>query len=291
MINLASLPPLLAARDWDDRPRAADLEVKAGDLWLMSWDRTYQGLVCVAAVKHGYILGWPVTLPDEPAFAPALVVDNTPLVSTLLLWPTRETGLGIHLLHRPLGNLIDPQDIQRMAWALEDGEHPGLPFAPGSAADEAATEADVEMVERWAALCFHAWPDTAPRYLSETSIKKAGGTSMRAAKCLDLAPPDLRPLWIGVQPATEDQVNALAADLGVEASELLADDPLREAVDRMAEPLFKEPILELASRTGIREGAARSRTRVQYALAARDDSLGVSDTRLLDAIKRAAESP
>jgi len=93
-----------------------------------------------------------------------------------------------------------------------------------------------------------------------------------------------------VQAATEDQVNALAADLGVEASELLADDPLREAVDRLAAPLFKEPLLELASRKGIPEGVARSRARGQYALAARDDSLGVSDTRLLDAINRAAES-
>ncbi len=290
MSNLTGLPPLLAARISDERPGAADLEVRAGDLWLMSWDGAYQGLVCVAAVKQGYFLGWPVTLPDEPAFAPALVVDHTSLGHPLLLWPTRETGLGMHLLHRPLGTLIDPRNIQRLAWALEDGERPGLPFAQGSATAETSAEADKAMVERWAALCFHTWPDITPRYLSETSIKAAGGTSKRAAKCLALDPPDLRPLWTGVAPATEDQVNALAADLGVEASELLADDPLREAVDRLAAPTFKEPLLELASRTGITEGAARSRAREQYSLAARDDSLRVSDGRLLDAIKRAAES-
>lgn len=291
MSNLAGLPPLLAARNWDERPSAADLEVKAGDLWMMSWDGTYQGLVCVAAVKQGYILGWPVTLPDEPAFAPALVVDRTLLGSSVLLWPTLETGLGMHLLHRPLGRLIDPRSIQRIAWALEEGEDPGLPFARGSAADAANAQADEAMVERWAELCFHTWPESAPSYLSETSIKKAGGTAARAATSLNLTPVALRPLWTGVQPATEEQVNALAADLGVEASELLADDPLREAVDRLAVPLFKEPLLALASRAGITEGAARARARGEYALAARDDSLAVSDNRLLDAIKRATESP
>ena len=289
MSNLAGLPTILAARNWDERPSVADLEVKAGDLWVMSWDGTYQGLVCVAAVKQGYILGWPVTLPEEPAFVPALVVDQTPVGSSLLIWPTRETGLGMHLLHRPLGRLVDPAHIQRIAWALEDGEDPGLPFARGSAADETNTAADEAMVERWAALCFHTWPESTRRYLSETSIKKAGGTSLRAARCLSLAPPDLRPLWTGEQPASDEQVNALAADLGVEASELLADDPMREAVERLAVPLFKEPLLALASRAGITEGAARARVRGQYALAARDDTLSVSDSRLLDAIKRASE--
>lgn len=231
-----------------------------------------------------------MSVPDESAFAPALVVNQTPVTSTLMVWPNRETGLGMHLLHRPLGRLIDPARIQRIAWALEDGEDPGMPFARGSAADEANAEADEALVERWAALCFHTWPESAPRYLSETRIKNAGGNAMRAAKCFNLTPPELRPLWTGVQVASQDQVHALAADLGVEASELLADDPMREAVERLAVPLFKEPLLALASRAGISEGAARARVRGQYALAARDDSLGVSDARLLDAIKRASSA-
>lgn len=290
MSSLAGLPPLLAAWNWEERPSASDLEVKAGDLWVLSWDGNYWGLACIAAVRQRYVLGWPVTLPQEPAFAPALVVDRTPVTSTLLVWPTRETGLGMHLLHRPLGRLIHPARIQRIAWALEDGEDPGLPFARGSAADPSNSEEDAAFVQRWAELCFHTWPESTPRYLSETRIKNAGGTAMRAAECLGMTPPELRPLWTGAQAASDDQLNALAADLEVEPSKLLADDPMHEAVERLAMPLFKDPLLALASRAGITEGAARARARGQYALAARNDSLKVGDSRLLDAIKRASEA-
>jgi transcriptional regulator with XRE-family HTH domain len=285
--NLTDLPPILATQSADDSPSVVALEVAAGDLWVMSWDGTYQGLVCVAAVKQGYILGWPVTLPGEPAFAPAVVVDNTPVGGPLFLWPTRETGLGTHLLHRPLGRLIDPRNIQRIAWAMEDGEDPGLAFARGFAADESNAAADEAMVERWAALCFHIWPETSPLYLSETRIKRAGGNAARAAACLNLTHVALRPLWTGVRPASEAQLAALANDLGVDASTLLAGDPMKEAVDRLASPVFKEPLLWLASSAGISEGDARDRARGQYALAARDDSLALDDNRLLDAIKRA----
>ena len=290
MAHLTGLPPVLSSRDGSESPNPADLEVVAGDLWAMSWDRSYLGLVCVAAVKQGYILGWPVTLPDEPVFAPALVVNHTPLRTPLFLWPTRETGLGMHLLHWPLGRLINPQSIQRIAWAMEDGEDPGIPFAPGSAADAANTEADEAMVERWASLCFQTWPEAGARYLSETKIKNAGGTASRVADCLGLSAVDLRPLWTGVQPASEEQLAEVARVLGVEASALLDDDPMGEAVERLAAPLFKEPLLGLASQVGITEGVARDRARSQYALAARDDSLEVSDTRLMDAIRRAAEA-
>lgn len=290
MAHLAGLPPVLSSRDGSESLKAADLEVMAGDLWVMSWDCSYLGLVCVAAVKQGYILGWPVTLPEEPAFAPALVVNHTPLRMPLFLWLTRETGLGMHLLHWPLGRLINPQSIQRIAWALEDGEDPGMPFAPGAAADAANTEADEAMVERWASLCFHTWPETRTLYLSETKIKNAGGIASRIADCLGLSSVDLRSLWTGVQPASEEQLAKVAHVLGVEASTLLADDPMGEAVERLAAPLFKEPLLSLASHVGITEGAARDHARSQYALAARDDSLEVSDTRLMDAIKRAADA-
>ena len=178
MSTLAGLPPALADHDWSEQP-ASGLSVFAGDLWVLSWDGTYRGLVCVAAVKDGYILGWPVTLADQPAFAPALVVARSPLNSPVNLWPTRETGLGMHLLHKPLGKLLDPEAIQPLSWALEDGEDPGLPFASGSAADPANAAADEAMVERWETLCFHTWPEsTSPQYLSETKVKRAGGTAM-----------------------------------------------------------------------------------------------------------------
>lgn len=260
--------------------------VNPGDLWVLSWDGAYLGSVCLAAVNQseGFVLGWPVTWPGEPAFAPALVVQS------LHLWPTRETGLGMHLLHQCLGRLIDPNRIQQVAWAMEDGEDPGLPFASGSAQDAANEAADEAFVEAWASLCFHTWPDRAPTYLSEPGIKAAGGNAARAARCLGLAPVQLRPIWTGVSPLSSRQVDALADDLGVEPGRLIGDDPLLPAMNRLAHPRFKGDLLDAASRARISEGESRDRTRAEYALAARDDTTAVSDARLTDAIKRVARS-
>lgn len=289
MSDLTAVPPLLER--WlsnyaETCPKPTD--VAQGDLWVLSWDNAYLGLVCVSAVKDDYILGWPVTLPDEPGFSPALVLKANPLGMALYLWPSRETGLGMHLLHAPLGHLIEPRRIQPIAWAFEDGEDPGIPFANGSASQAVNEAADAAMTANWERLCFHTWPDSNRSYLSETAIKKFGGTAARAAACLQMLPMQLRPLWTGVQPASDEQVAKLAEDLRVSAQELLGKDPLMPVLNRLAHPRFKRPLLQLTSQEGVTEGLSRDRTREEYALAARDDSTIINDARLLDAIKRVA---
>lgn len=145
-------------------------------------------------------------------------------------------------------------------------------------------------MEAWAALCFHTWPDSAPTYLSEPGIKAAGGNAARAARCLGLAPVQLRRFWTGVLPVSGKQIAALAEDLGVEPGRLIGEDPLLPAMNRLAHPRFKTDLLNAASRVRISEGESRDRTRAEYALAARDDTTGVSNARLADAIKRVASS-
>ncbi|WP_143813899.1 hypothetical protein [Luteococcus japonicus] len=263
-----------------------DLEPCAGDLWVLSWDGRYLGLAMIAAVKPDYVLAWPVTLPSDLAFAPALVLEQSPIGSPLTLWPTREIGMGMHLLHQPLGRLLDAKRIQPIAWALEDGENPGLPFASGSASDEANRDADEEFVNRWTDLCFHVWPSHSHRFLSESKIKNLGGSAAKAAKVLGLTPPLLRPLWTGVTPATEEQVQALATGLGFEVADILGEDPLARVTRRIAHPQFKQPLVDLADARQWSEEMARDSTRENYALAARDDSRTVVDQRIVDAIKR-----
>jgi hypothetical protein len=103
-----------------------------------------------------------------------------------------------------------------------------------------------------------------------------------------MEPQTLRGLWTGVVAVTGEQVQLLAEALQVEPDDLLGPDPLQAALDRMAHPLFKQPILRAAHQSGLPEGQTRDAVRSEYALAARDDSSTISDTRLLDAIKRVA---
>lgn len=47
---------------------------KVGELWLLSWDRSFLGLACIAEIHDDFVSAWPVTLPAEASFAPALMV-------------------------------------------------------------------------------------------------------------------------------------------------------------------------------------------------------------------------
>jgi hypothetical protein len=171
---------------------------------------------------------------------------------------------------------------------MEDGESPGLPMVNGSALDVENQHDDKAMVELWGRLCFHTWPTEPRRYLSQAKVQARGGSAGLAASVLGLKPPTLSPIWTGVQPVTDEQVHTLADALEVEPKDLLEPDPLQEVLDRLAHPLFKERLLDAASRSGLTEGSARDAVRSEYALAARDDSLTVADAKLLDAIKRVA---
>ena len=281
MNDLTDLPQVLSGV-----PAAGDASiVRAGDAWLLSWDGVYVGAVLAAAVQDGFILAWPMTFGEPPGYRPALVVDNLPYVDSAHLWPTRETGIGMHLLDRPLGHIMEPSRIKAIWERLRQRRDPGLPFAPVSTGHEVDTEA---MVDHWEELCFHTWPAEQALFLSEDKIKRCGGSAASVANVLGLAPPALRQLWSGAQPATESQVDAVAHALGVGADDLTGEDPLGAVVARLWEPRFKAGIVDAAWRRGLSEGRARDLTRAEYALAARDDSSQISDRRLFDAVRRVA---
>lgn len=105
----------------------ADTALRPGDLWVLSWDGRTVGHAVISAVKDGYVLVWPVTLPGEPAFAPGLTISPSPLGEPVVVWPTRETGIGLYLLDRSLGRLLDQQRLREISDALDAGVDPGRP--------------------------------------------------------------------------------------------------------------------------------------------------------------------
>lgn len=277
--------PASAHQLWDRGVQSE--QVRAGDLWILSWEREVVGHAVIAAVKHGFVLAWPVTLPGELSFSPGLVVEDTPLGVPVTLWPTRETGIGNHLLDRSLGRLISPDQIRPISFALDDGDDPGLPFAPGSARDPENAEADRLMVEHWTELCFNSGGAEDGLFLDSAKVQQAGGTSRIVGELLGLGLPELRSMMTGVVPITTEQLAVIAEHLGVEGELLVGADPLANVVIDIAWPKYKHLIVTRTEETGLREADIRRLARREFPLAARDDSDALRETKLRDAIVRA----
>lgn len=273
---------------WDEG--AGSVAPRQGDLWVLSWDTEVVGLALIASAREDFVLAWPVTLLDQSSFAPGRVVDRSPLRVPVTLWPTRETGIGTHLLDRSLGQLLEAEDVRSVMRALDDDEEPPLAAAPGRARDAANLAADRALVEHWTELCFHTGGVEVERTLDSNQVQSAGGSSRSAAAALGLTPQQLRPIWDGVVPVTDEQLSALAEALDVDVDEatLLRPDPLADVVTRLASPRFKSAIKDKMTSTGWREAAIRRAVRTEYTLVARDDAATADaiDRKLLDAISR-----
>ncbi|BBZ60648.1 hypothetical protein [Mycolicibacterium monacense] len=277
--------PASAHQLWDNGAQSE--QVRAGDLWVLSWDREVVGLAAIAAAKHGFVLAWPVTLPGEVSFAPGLVVENSPLGVPVTLWPTRETGIGDHLLDRSLGQLLLPDRIRPISFALDDSDDPGLAFAPGSARDSDNTEADRLMVDHWTELCFNAGGAEEGSFLDSAKVRQAGGSSRIVSEVLGLALPELRALMDGIVPISDEQLTAVAERLGVNRDALVGADPLEDVVIDLASPSYKHLIAARTEATGLGEADIRRFARREFALAARNDSDALREAKLRDAINRA----
>ncbi|UPW15026.1 hypothetical protein M0655_05410 [Gordonia amicalis] len=279
--------PESAYRVWDEG--AGSVAPHPGDLWVLSWDAEVVGLALIASARDDFVLVWPVTLHDENSFAPGRIVDHSPLGVPVTLWPTRETGIGIHLLDRSLGRLLESEEVRSVMRALDgdDAESP-LAAAPGTARDADNVAADRRLVEYWTELCFHTGGVEAEGTLDSSQVQAEGGSPRWAASALGLTPQQLRPIWDGVVPATNEQLAALAEGLNVDEAALLRPDPLADVVTRLASPTFKSAIKDKMTSTGWSEAEIRRSVRTEYTLAARDDAATTDaiDRKLRDAISR-----
>lgn len=288
MTELLGTPKLLA----DDLVHTAEQEPSdpaAGELWTLAWDGRFLALACIAEASHSYVLAWPVTLPGEPAYAPALRIDDTPLQHELYIWPDRETGIGNHLLDRRIGQLIPAEPINPIARAVRRGEQTRYPYADGLASDPANSAADAAMVEHWTDLCFHVWPpEDRDTYLSGDRIRAQGGSSRTIAEALGIGPTEVAPLWNGVRPIDPADADRIAAALNIEIDGIVGGDPLQAVVDQLSSPRYKALIADRARELGVGEGTMRDAVRSDFTLAARDDSRKLADAKIRDAIARAA---
>lgn len=266
-----------------------DTTVNPGELWVLSWDGHTVGQAVISAVKADFVLVWPVSLPNEPAFAPGITIPRSPLGVSVTAWPTRETGIGLYLLDRKLGQLLNRDRVLAIADALEVGQDPGYPFARGSAADDQNRAADAALIEHWHDLCFNLGAVPDGQFLDSGKIRAHGGSSKDAAQTLHLSVEGIRDIWLGLEPATDEQTTALAASLGVRPSDITAPDPWGETLSALSKPAYKQDLKTRLAALETSEEHLRLEVRTEFALAARDDKDSLTEQKMRDAIWRAGE--
>lgn len=256
-----------------------------GDLWLLSWDGVALELAVISAVAPTFVLVWPASLPDAPSFPPAVVATETPLGLPLHLWPTRETGIGLHLLHRRFGSFLTARTMGLVSDELDVGESSVLPLASPNVEAANVEAASDALVDRWEAICFHTWParqagitPLGPRVLSQAGLEVGD-----LADALGIALPEAVGIARGETAPTAEHLAVLAARLGVDPEQLLQNE-LDADARLLLSPSAKDDILKIAQGHGTDEAGARDLIRSEFALAARSD--GDPQARLTASIHR-----
>lgn len=276
----------------DDVPRGVDPSLWSGgrysppaigDLWLLSWDLHSLALGVVSGVARTYVLLWPVSLPADVAFPPAVRVPDSPLGVPLAVWPTRETGVGMHLLDRRFGQLLSERVMARTLSAIEADETPPLAWIQSGLTEPEREVASDLMIDLWEEICLHTWPVVVPGAspLSASVLGVAGVGIAELVEILQIDTPDAVALFRGEHVPTTSELRVLAEGIGCEPNDLL--EPEGEA-QVLADPKFKSDLVEASRELGLSEAKVRDLVRSEFALAARSD--GDQTSRVVAAIQR-----
>lgn len=233
-----------------------------------------------------------MTLPGELSFSPGMLVQDIH-GQILTVWPTKETGLGLHLLGQPLGQLLDARTIRSIAASLDDGETPEGAMAPPMQESNAwSEEVFAQMTEHWGSLCFHTGRTSADEiFLDREKVSQLGGNARQISGLLKLTAAQTRSLWDGEVPLQPEAVVVLTEHYDVEQQNFTQTDPAQTWWDRLASPAFKEQVEDACRRRHLSEEDIRNEvTRSAYALAARQDGDSLADQKLRDAIQRTASA-
>ena len=126
-------------------PRRPDLGLSEDGWWSYRFLRSVKKRWTGYSVQCEFL----AALPGEPSFPPAIEIPTTPLSQPLNVWPSRETGIGMHLLHRSFGQAISERTMVATASALEGAGEMPLSFASPNV-DEPGREASSDaLVDQW----------------------------------------------------------------------------------------------------------------------------------------------
>lgn len=259
---------------------------REGDLWLLSLDGEALGLVVLSRVYPTFVHGWPVTLPDDPAFRPAIIKDQTPLDVSLTIWTSASTGLGKHLLHRRIGSLLSESEVTALrSDSLNlDGFH--LPH--GKYGDTTSREFLADLLSQYQSLCFLDWPTAKPGegVLDRNALTAAGIDPRTIRDWLAVPLAEALALSSGTAMPTPSQLEQIASN-GTELTSMLTEIEGPEVVELM-HPWVKSDLLAISADRGVSEDVARNMAwrELQYAARSTVPHHSASRQRVREALNR-----
>lgn len=279
----ALLPPIGVAA-WTAGTAAEPCE---GDLWLLSLDGEALGLFVLSRVHATFVHGWPVTLPDDPAFSPAIIKDETPLGVGLTIWTGACTGLNNHLLHRRIGSLLSGVEVSALRSDMQMNLA-GLHTPDKAYGDAESREFLSRLLSHYQQLCYLNWPTATPGegVLDRDAIAVAGLDLLTIRDKLEVSLAEALALADGAVIPTVDQLEQIFSD-DVELTSLLTEISGPEVAE-LIHPLVKFDLLAIGSDRGVSENAARNIAWRELQLAARSTVPHHSATRqkVRDALDR-----
>lgn len=282
MNRIVSAPFGIDSTVWSQRESSSP---EVGELWLLAWNGEPLGLAIVSGVTPTFVLLWPATWPGESAFAPAISIDTS--IGGLFAWPTRETGVGRHLLHSRLDQPVSERTMALVLESLDNDTESPVPYAQTGPDNQERFAQEDAMLDRWEQICLNVWPKPAlgteplnPDALRAVSLKVSD-----VSRILNIDSADSVALFRGESFPTSEQVSALSVASGLEPYELISS-PVSEDVLFLLSPELKGSIERIGEARNIDEDVARALIRSEYALAARSD--GNARARLFDTVQRLA---
>lgn len=245
--------------------------LRVGDLWLLSWDQEAVGLAVVSGIASTFAIVWPVSLPQDPIFPPAMSIPESPLGVPLAVWPTRETGVGSHLFHRRYGALLtDRAMASTEAYLAGEAEETPFAFAEPNVDVGDYEAASDELIDRWEAICLNTWPESelGASPLSREALMRAGVDVERLAAMTSTSAPEAVAMFRGEVIPSAGTISQLAHELGIEPEELIESSGFGRV---LASPQFKDELVNAARALSIGELELRDLVRTDLALAARSD--------------------
>jgi hypothetical protein len=100
-----------------------------------------------------------------------MVLSGSTLGVEVTLWPTLETGIGLHLLDRNLGSLMAPAEIRRIGRVMDEETELGYRENPR---DGSSDEIERAMVEHWSGLCFNTGGLDGALFLDRAKVEAHG---------------------------------------------------------------------------------------------------------------------
>lgn len=241
----------------------------SGDLWLLSWNGNALSLAVVGSVYPGFVRAWPITLQPPGINNVAVELQSRLFKSPLTLWPHVETGLGMHLLHRKIGSVLSPRQVQLLRRFAYENDSSPLPLVVGEAGQHPTADRD-DIIHLFRQLCFIEWPEKRPgeAVLAREVLAAHGKTAEDVAGALGLGVAESLALWTGKKSVDEPSAERLCSLLQVPFEDIFKS-PDGPEVRELQRPEYKDALRRLARLRGTTESQSRNATREEFALAAR----------------------